>query len=71
MLSEGRIETTVYQEILLLQVTLSLDMAEERRLLDQRITLETNSQVVSLLLIVRAFSSVAGYSTALTSQISS
>jgi len=41
MLVEGYIETINFQEIFPLQVTLGLDTAEKRRLLDQRITLET------------------------------
>ena len=36
MFLEGRIETTSLQEILDLQVTVGLDTAGERRLLDQR-----------------------------------
>lgn len=42
MLLEGHIETTHFQEILHLQVTVGLDTTEEHRLLDQRRVFETN-----------------------------
>ena len=47
MLLEERIETTSVPKIFHLQVTFGLDTAEEHRLLDQRMLLETNCPVSS------------------------
>ncbi len=47
MFVEGRIETTNWQEITVSPVPFGLDMAEKRRLLDQRNTFQTKCQVAS------------------------
>ncbi len=48
MFVEGRIETTNWQEITVSPVPFGLDMAEKRRLLDQRTTFQTKCQVAIL-----------------------
>jgi hypothetical protein len=44
---EGRIETTNFKKYFVSMLLVGLDMADEHRLLDQRITFETNFQVAS------------------------
>ncbi len=48
MFVEGRIETTNWQEITVSPVPFGLDMAEKRRLLDQRITFQAKCQVARI-----------------------
>ncbi len=53
MFVEGRIETTNWQKITVSPVPFGLDMAEKRRLLDQRTTFQTKCQVASNLSLSR------------------
>jgi hypothetical protein len=56
MLVEGRIETTTFKEYFAFLKPVGLDMAGERRLLYQRVALETNCRVASKWLVIASLS---------------